>query len=296
MSAWQVIDLSGGDESLAVRIRQGHITVNGDAIAHLDDALCVILNESTRADVPVSFFTSAANYGVPVVCCDRFDNPVSMMLPASQNSRVAQRHLAQQNLKLPKAKQAWRAIVKAKLLNQATALGDPNVSPAIRALAADVKSGDSTNREAQGARLYWRAMFGDEFRRDRDGADPVNGALNYGYTVIRGSVARAVTAAGLWPTLGVHHHARENAWCLADDLMEPFRPAVDAIVPVVAPDFPSRESRGRLVGVINEMFGETTLRAAMQDLAEHYAMYVEGSIDRLEVPLMRADHVDNGDV
>lgn len=291
-----MIDLSGGDESLVVRVRRGHITVNGDAIAHLDDALCVILNESTRADVPVSFFTSAANHGVPIVCCDRFDNPVSLMLPASQNSRVAQRHLAQQNLKLPKAKQAWQAIVRTKLINQATALGDPEVSPAIRALAADVKSGDSTNREAQGARLYWRAMFGDDFRRNQASGDPVNGALNYGYTVIRGSVARAITAAGLWPTLGVHHHARENAWCLADDLMEPFRPAVDAIVLTVADEFPSRESRTKLVEVVNDRFGDTTLRAAMQDLAERFAMYAEGSIDLLEVPLLRADYVDNGDV
>lgn len=296
MTAWQVIDLGGGDESLAVRIKQGHITVNGGQIAHLDDAICVILNESTRADVPVSFFTSAARHGVPIVCCDRFDKPVSMMLPTSHNSRVAQRHLAQQSLKLPKAKQAWQSIVKAKITNQATALGNRAAAEKLRELAATVKSGDTTNREAQAARIYWRAMFGDDFRRIQESGDPLNGSLNYGYTVLRGSVARAITAAGLWPTLGIHHHARENAWCLADDLMEPFRPAVDAIAADAAIDFPDREARTLLVEVVNRMFGGTSLRAAMQDLAERFAMFVEGSIDRLEVPLMRAENVDHGAV
>jgi CRISPR-associated protein Cas1 len=296
VSAWQVIDLSGGDESLLVRIKQGHITVNGAAVAHLDDALCVIVNESTQADIKVSFFTAAASHGVPIVCCDRFDKPVSMMLPTSQHSKVAQRHLAQQNLKLPRAKQAWQAVVRAKLRNQATVLNDQAIAPKLRAMASDVKSGDTTNREAQGARLYWRALFGESFRRDQNSYDPLNGALNYGYTVVRGSTARAITAAGLWPTLGIHHHARENAWCLADDLMEPFRPAVDMIAEQAAEEFPSPESRALLVGVVNEMFGETSLRAAMQDLAERFAMFVEGSIDRLEVPLLRKSDVDHGDV
>jgi CRISPR-associated protein Cas1 len=296
VSAWQVVDLSGGAEALRVRIKQGHITVNGNSVAHLDDALCVIVNESTQADIKVSFFTAAASHGVPIVCCDRFDKPVSMMLPTSQNSRVAQRHLAQQNLKLPKAKQAWQEIVRAKLRNQATALDDAEIAPKLREMAASVKSGDSTNREAQGARLYWRAKFGETFRRDQASGDPLNGALNYGYTVVRGSTARAITAAGLWPTLGIHHHARENAWCLADDLMEPFRPAVDMIAAEAAYEFPSPESRALLVGVVNEMFGETSLRAAMHDLAERFAMFVEGSLDRLEVPLLRRTDVDHGDV
>lgn len=296
MSAWQVVDLSGGHEALHVRVKQGHITVNGDQIAHLDDALCVIVNESTQADIKVSFFTAAASHGVPIVCCDRFDKPVSMMLPTSQNSLVAKRHVAQQALKRPKAKQAWQSVVRAKLRNQAAALNDRDVSPQIRTMAAEVKSGDSTNREAQGARIYWPAMFGADFRREQASFDPLNGALNYGYTVVRGSMARAITAAGLWPTLGIHHHARENAWCLADDLMEPFRPAVDMIAPIAADEFPSPESRATLVGVVNEMFGETTLRSAMQDLAERFAQYVEGSIDKLKVPLLRRDHVDNGDV
>lgn len=296
MSAWQVVDLSSTDDSLHVRIKHGHIVVNGQNAAHLDDALCVIVNEATQADIKVSFFTSAANHGVPVVCCDRFDKPVSMMLPTSQHTRVAQRHLSQQNLKLPKAKQAWQAIVKAKLRNQATVVNDQDVAPKLRELANEVKSGDPTNREAQGARIYWRALFGDDFRREQDSYDPINGALNYGYMVVRGSTARAITAAGLWPTLGIHHHARENAWCLADDLMEPFRSAVDMIAPLAAEDFPSPESRAMLVGVVNEMFGETSLRAAMQDLAERYAMFVEGSIDKLEVPLLRKSDVGDGDV
>ena len=127
-------------------------------------------------------------------------------------------------------KQLWQQIIKAKLWNQSHLLelvGQDG--QALRQIVKTVKSGDSSNREAWGAKLYWANMFGEEFSRDRAGALP-NAALNYGYAILRAAVARALAGAGLLPTLGIHHKNRYNAYCLADDVMEPYRPFVDWLV------------------------------------------------------------------
>ena len=124
----------------------------------------------------------------------------------------------------------WQQFVKAKLEAQAQLLEyRSGTDYGLRALAAEVRSGDPENVEARGARLYWRALFGDDFRRDRE-AEDLNRHLNYGYAVLRAITARAVCAAGLHPSLGIHHHNRYDAFCLADDVMEPFRPLVDRVV------------------------------------------------------------------
>jgi CRISPR-associated protein Cas1 len=130
----------------------------------------------------------------------------------------------------PLRKRLWQALVRAKISQQEHALafyGMP--SAGLAGLARRVRSGDPDNVEAQAARRYWPLLFGPEFRRHRFGPMP-NPFLNYGYTVLRAAVARAVVAAGLHPSLGIHHHNRANAMCLADDLMEPFRPLVDCVV------------------------------------------------------------------
>lgn len=137
---------------------------------------------------------------------------------------------AQWQAKAPLIKQAWKQIVTAKIQMQAAALdafGEP--SAPISMLVRRIKSGDGSNIEAQAARYYWPRMMGSEFRRDTAG-DGTNAMLNYGYTVLRAATARAVVAAGLHPTIGIFHSNRGNAFALADDLMEPFRPLVDCSV------------------------------------------------------------------
>jgi CRISPR-associated protein Cas1 len=131
----------------------------------------------------------------------------------------------------PLSKQLWKRIVSAKITTQAgllAALGRREVAPLLE-LARRVRSGDPENLEAQAARKYWPALMGPDFRRDRSGGG-ANGLLNYGYTVLRACVARSIVAAGLNPSIGLHHENRGNAFALADDLMEPFRPLVDATV------------------------------------------------------------------
>jgi CRISPR-associated protein Cas1 len=130
----------------------------------------------------------------------------------------------------PLRKQLWKQIVQAKIRAQAANLAAGPARTRLLELARTVKSGDPTNHEAQASRVYWSAFFESiAFRRDRHGDGP-NPLLNYGYAVLRAAIARAIVAAGLLPSLGIKHSNRANAFCLADDLIEPLRPLVDARV------------------------------------------------------------------
>ena len=150
------------------------------------------------------------------------------MLPIGEHTQVVSRIHSQIAIKKPLRKQLWKQIVVAKIRAQAANLADGSQERSrMLALARSVRSGDPSNVESNAAQLYWRHWLDEpEFRRRRDGAPP-NNMLNYGYAVMRAAIARAVVAAGLLPALGLHHHNRSNAFCLADDLVEPLRPIVD---------------------------------------------------------------------
>jgi len=171
-----------------------------------------------------------ADHGAQLVVCDKRGLPAAMLLPLRGFHQPALRLAAQAAAKQPLRKRLWRQIIRAKVRGQAAMLlaltGD---DAGLAAMATQVKSGDSGNVEGLAARIYWRRLFGDEFRRDPDGIDH-NRFLNYGYGILRAATCRAICAAGLHPGLGLHHHHRANPFCLADDLMEPFRPLVDEIV------------------------------------------------------------------
>jgi len=171
----------------------------------------------------------AANNTV-VVFCDEKYHPCSMLLHLDTNYVQTERFKAQVNATEPLKKQLWQQTIRAKLNNQAAALENIGVdgSP-LRYKSKKVFSGDSTNEEAKGARVYWRALLGTSFRRDRYGEAP-NPALNYGYAILRAATARALSGSGLLPTLGIHHRNKYNSFCLADDIMEPYRPYVDMLV------------------------------------------------------------------
>lgn len=177
-----------------------------------------------------SLLTELADRGAPVVLCGSNHAPRSVLLPLEGHHAQGRRLRAQWQAKVPLMKQAWKQVVICKITMQAAALeafGEAHAPVAM--LRRKVTSGDSTNVEAQAARYYWPRMMGDDFRRDRTAPD-CNAMLNYGYTVLRAATARAVVAAGLHPTIGLHHSNRGNAFALADDLMEPFRPLVDCCV------------------------------------------------------------------
>lgn len=154
--------------------------------------------------------------------------PVGLMLPLDGNTLQSERFRAQIDASEPLKKQMWQQTVTSKILGQAHVLGMQHIEHNnMFKWAKDVRSGDTDNMEARAAAYYWRNMFDkDSFIRDPQGLPP-NNLLNYGYSVVRAMMARALVGAGLLPTLGIHHHSRYDAYCLADDIMEPYRPFVD---------------------------------------------------------------------
>lgn len=168
-----------------------------------------------------------------IITCDNAHLPVGLMLPLCGNTTQSERFRLQIDASLPLKKQLWQQTVQGKIRNQAAVLQNTRntIVKNMLAWAGEVKSGDSDNLEGRAAAYYWRNLFPDilGFTRDRNGLPP-NNLLNYGYAILRAVVARALVGSGLLPTLGIHHHNRYNAYCLADDIMEPYRPYVDALV------------------------------------------------------------------
>lgn len=167
-----------------------------------------------------------------VITCDHTHHPTGLMLNLDGNTLQSQHFQAQLEASVPLKKQLWQQTVSAKIQNQAALLAlQREENKLLLNYAANVKSGDSENHEAQAAAYYWKRIFPDflEFRRERFGPPP-NNLLNYGYAILRALVARSLVASGLLPTFGIHHRNQYNAYCLADDIMEPYRPYVDKVV------------------------------------------------------------------
>ena len=170
---------------------------------------------------------------VAVITCDDHRMPAGLMLPLAGNTTQSERFRHQIEASLPLKKQLWQQTIQAKILNQSTVLYRQRDLECgnMEAWAKQVKSGDVDNLEGRAAAFYWQNLFGNVkgFHRDREGIPP-NNLLNYGYAILRAVVARSLVASGLLPTMGIHHHNRYNAYCLADDIMEPYRPYVDQLV------------------------------------------------------------------
>lgn len=221
--------------------------------------LGVVIVDDVRATYTQSVFLELLDAGATVLVSGRNHLPVGIMLPLDAHHVQTERHRAQIAAKEPVKKRVWQALIRAKIVQQAAVLTHFTGGHAgLAHMAGRVRSGDPDNLEAQAAQRYWPRLFGAVFRRDRD-ADGVNALLNYGYAVIRAAVARAIVAAGLIPSLGVHHRNRSNPFCLADDLFEPYRPYVDWRVKLLMgdetnppPNLSQRETRAALLSLFNE--------------------------------------------
>lgn len=190
-----------------------------------DLGVLVLANESIC--MTQALLGRCAEYGVSVLFCDRKYMPAAIMLPVEGHHLHASTLRSQIALSRPKAKRLWSCIVKAKIAAQTGLIAEiGGAAPSVGHFIDKVQSGDSTNVEAQAARAYWKELFGKEFRRDRDQFG-INSLLNYGYAVLRSLVSRAVVGCGMHPALGLMHSSQYNSFALADDLLEPFRPAVD---------------------------------------------------------------------
>lgn len=194
----------------------------------------VVVLDNQRITITTGAMEALLANNCAIITCDQRSMPVGLMLPLSGNTTQSERFRDQIDASLPLKKQLWQQTIQAKITNQASVLATCRKAEVgcLRAWAKDVRSGDPDNFEGRAAAYYWRYLFGlhiDGFTRDREGLPP-NNALNYGYAILRAIVARALVSSGMLPTLGIHHHNRYNAYCLADDIMEPYRPYVDEYV------------------------------------------------------------------
>lgn len=224
----QIIDISS--DGMHISLYRGFLITSKkqEEIARIPlDQIAGLIVHAHGTTWSNSLLTQLGDKGVPVVVCGSNHAPRSVLMPLSGHHAQGGRMRAQWQAKRPLMKQAWKQIIIAKVEMQAAVLeafGQP--SAPLRILVRKITSGDTTNIEAQAARIYWPKLMGRSFRRDINYND-VNALLNYGYTILRTASARSVVGAGLHPTIGVHHSNRNNAFSLADDLMEPFRPLVD---------------------------------------------------------------------
>jgi len=257
----------------------------------LDDIAAVIAN-AQGLSYTNNLLVALAERGAPFVLCAANHNAVGMLLPIEGNFEQSKRIEAQIAASLPTHKRLWAAVVRSKLEQQAAALEAAGAPTApLTALAAKVRSGDPDNMEAQGARRYWGLLFGDGFRRDQQGGG-LNGLLNYGYTVMRATMARAIIAAGLHPSIGLHHSHDNNAMRLVDDLMEPFRPVIDLKVWQLrrnGEEMVTPESKRALVRTLYDDMqtasGATPVMVCTQRLAVSLAQVYLGERDKLDLPL-----------
>lgn len=224
----RVVEISQGSCYLSVSLGQLMIKKDGKKYQIPIEDIGVLLIDNKSVVYTHSVLTELLANNSAVVICDSTHHPSGMLLPLQSNSTQTETFRYQIEAKLPLKKQLWKQIVQTKILHQARLVKkNESTYKMLKALAIQVKSGDPENIEAQASRKYWPVFWEDKnFRRDING-NPPNNLLNYGYMVLRAAVARALCSAGLLPTLGIHHKNRYNAYCLADDIIEPFRGFVD---------------------------------------------------------------------
>lgn len=291
-TAWRIIDCSSLEGRItsdrgSIRVRQ-----DGSDETRISTADVAIVLMGPHVSFSTAVVHRLLSSNIVVLFCDWRGVPEGAAYPWHEHGRVGARQRAQVQLSEPRRKNAWGRLVKAKVLGQATVLCqvDRFAAKRLKEMARSVRSGDPDNVEAHAARLYWSRLFVSEgsFVRRPDAEDHRNSCLNYGYAVLRAHGIRAVFAAGLNPTLGLFHHGRSNMFNLVDDIIEPFRPAVDDTVLRLGPDVsPSdRQVKQALVAAVQQPFREdgATLPTVLEELAQHLGQYCEGERSRLDVP------------
>lgn len=288
-----------GEDGRFIFVKRGFLVVKESGsdkqlgAVPLDDVAAVIGN-AHGLTYSNNVLVELGRRGAPLVICGSNHNVVSVLWPLDGNFEQSRRLDAQLRAALPLKKRLWKQLVQVKLGQQAATLGAVGQPTApLTSLVRKVRAGDPGNVEAQGARRYWRLLFGESFRRDRS-SDGLNSLLNYGYTVLRACVARAIVGAGLHPSLGVHHRNAQNAFRLVDDVMEPFRPVIDMAVWQLREDgadsvtaTTKRSLASTLYHDIETAAGTTPVISAVERLAVSLAYVYLGERSELEMPGLR---------
>ncbi|WP_412776067.1 type II CRISPR-associated endonuclease Cas1 [Thalassospira lucentensis] len=227
----RIIEIASDDRHLAIARGSMEIHSGNDVIGRVPlDDIGALICSAHGLTYSNNLIAKLAERSVPVVLCGPNHMPIGYLMAANAHHQQSKRIMAQADASRALKNRLWKQLVQTKIEAQAAVLetlGKPHIP--VGSLIRKVKSGDPENIEGQAAQRYWQLMFGTDFRRDRFGSGP-NAALNYGYAVLRAATARATLAAGLHPSLGLHHRSGANPMNLVDDLIEPFRPIVDLIV------------------------------------------------------------------
>ena len=297
--------LSFKDEQLV--IRQEETNLEGQKSEYkrtipIEDIGILVLDHSQITLTSV-ILTKLLENNVALVTSNQSHMPFGLFLPLEMNSTQHERFTHQLEASLPLRKQLWAQTIQQKIRNQATVLSQITGEGCknMLVMADTVKSGDSENKEGQAAAYYWKRLFEKQypdFTRQRDGKQP-NALLNFGYAILRGIIARALVSSGLLPTMGLHHHNRYNAYCLADDIMEPYRPYVDQVVlrcvrtTSVFEEEITKEQKVMLLGIPTldvKIDGKRSplMVAATQTAASLYKCF-SGEIRKISYPVMETE-------
>ena len=290
----RILEVSSGGTYLSVKHRQLIIKLqHGDTHTVSCEDIGVLLIDHPSITLTTSVINSVTLEGGCIVVCGINHLPATLMLPIEGNTLQGERFRKQAEISKPFSKKIWSQLVKAKIFQQARLLEkEGKNSEILNRLGKNVRSGDPDNLEAQASRNYWKPLFGSGFKRDRVGKSP-NNFLNYGYTVLRSMVARAICGTGLHPTIGVHHHNKYNAYALADDLMEPYRALVDQTVlefmkkEEVSEEI-TREAKTSLLGMFNRQLylegNKQVVQIAIQITAESLSKSIIENEVKLKLP------------
>lgn len=286
------VEISSGPAYLSIQNRQLLIRRDGVETAQIPiEDIGVFIVDHPAVTYTHTVLNALLENNVAIVICGGNHHPAGLLMPLEGNSTqretVAIQSTASDRIKM----KIWKDLIVAKITNQAlTVKTIGREAGGLLALAKSVKPGDPDNIEAQAARRYWSLIFGKEFNRDRNG-NPPNNLLNYGYTVIRASVARALCGAGLHPSLSVHHKNKYNAFALADDVMEPLRPLVDRRVHTLwnqGIDTLDKPAKMELLGVLSESISikgmKSPVMIALHRTAASLCKVLSGESDKLEIP------------
>ena len=235
--------LSMKNRQLVVRLEKHDNETERTATVPIEDIGIVVL-DCQQITITHGLMAALLDNNASIITCDERHMPVGLMLPLEGHTVQSERFQDQLTASVPLRKQLWQQTVQQKILNQSALLRElHNIETGnMQQWASDVHSGDNTNLEGRAAAFYWSQLLPDidHFIREREGNYP-NNLFNYGYAILRAVIARALVSSGLLPTLGIHHHNRYNAYCLADDIMEPYRPYVDRLVIQTMHQYPDIE-------------------------------------------------------
>lgn len=295
----RTISVASRGTQLALRNSRITVTRNDEILADIPaEDLGLIVLESSGISISSGVMTALGKAGGTILACDETYHPCGLYIPLDAHSLHSERVRLQSEMSAPLKKNLWARIVGAKIANQAALLRSDE-AVALQRLAETTRSGDIGSHESQASRIYWPLVFREcsainkhPFRRHREGAPP-NNLLNYGYAVLRAATARSLCMAGLQPVIGLHHRNRYSGFCLADDVMEPYRPVVDSIVREFAIQGLLEIDKDVKQGLIEVLYrqvsiaGEcTSLAVALEKTASSLARAIEEQVkNRASAPI-----------